>query len=154
MILCKPHKANDGSTVQAFMKSWMVFSCDSNGEIPNLVHFDLEALSWLFPPIKSMPDEKNLLLNDDKRKTRRSFEFDADVIATLILVNTRWRIKPRLSDYSIGNLYASTLDAVNPTGKDIDLSELGYLVRKVAKIVPNDSQDVLQGFKTMIEQLS
>ncbi|KAK8586552.1 hypothetical protein V6N13_010141 [Hibiscus sabdariffa] len=66
------------------MKSWTVFSCDSNGEILNPIHFDLEESLWIFPSIESMPDVKNLLLNDGRRKMTRSFEFDADAIDMLM----------------------------------------------------------------------
>ncbi|KAE8669816.1 putative Cysteine-rich RLK (RECEPTOR-like protein kinase) 8 [Hibiscus syriacus] len=68
-------------------------------------------------------------------------------------VNLRPRLKPILPSYSIGNLFLTTYSMYNPVGKDIDLSELGYLLRQATKSAPNDPQIVLQGFKTMTEQL-
>ncbi|XP_039013272.1 uncharacterized protein LOC120142827 [Hibiscus syriacus] len=62
---------------------------------------------------------------------------------------TTWPIS-----YSIGNLFLTTYSMYNPVGKDIDLSELGYLLILATKSAPNDPQIVLQGFKTMTEQLN
>ncbi|KAK8977607.1 hypothetical protein V6N11_013392 [Hibiscus sabdariffa] len=198
LAFCLVHKIIDGSTIQAFIKSWTAFSRGSDGEIPNPGL--LEASSRLFPPLESVPETpnvKSLLLNGGRRKTTRSFVFDADAIATLVFkaeskslehpsrvlalsafvwkhailasgsvsgstkpafllqpVNIRRRMKPQLPDYSIGNLYLMAVAAFNPTGKDIDLPELSYLVRQAVKTVSNDSQDVLQLFKTTREQLS
>ncbi|KAK8990743.1 hypothetical protein V6N11_028706 [Hibiscus sabdariffa] len=113
-----------------------------------------------------MPDVKNLLLNDGRRKMTRSFEFDADAIDMLMFeakskslehpsrVLLLIKNKAQLSNYSIGNLYVSALATFNPIKKDIDLPKLGYVVRHASKTISNDSQDVLQGFKTMMEQLA
>ncbi|KAK8554198.1 hypothetical protein V6N13_073130 [Hibiscus sabdariffa] len=84
MILCKPHKTNDVSTIQAFMKSWEVFSCGSDDEILHPGQLDLEASSRIFLPIELMPNVKNILLNDGMRKMTRSFEFDVEMIAMLM----------------------------------------------------------------------
>ncbi|KAK8576526.1 hypothetical protein V6N13_032447 [Hibiscus sabdariffa] len=62
----------------------MVFSCGSDGEILNPSQLDLEASSRIFPSIESMPDVKNLFLNDGGCKMTRSFKFDADAIAMLM----------------------------------------------------------------------
>ncbi|KAE8660051.1 putative Cysteine-rich RLK (RECEPTOR-like protein kinase) 8 [Hibiscus syriacus] len=69
-------------------------------------------------------------------------------------VNIRPRLKPQLPIYSIGNLYSMAISMYSPVGEDIDLSELGVLVREATQSAPNDPQVVLQGFKTMTDGLS
>ncbi|KAK8628206.1 hypothetical protein V6N13_063916 [Hibiscus sabdariffa] len=69
-------------------------------------------------------------------------------------VNIRPKLKPGLPSYSIGNMFVWAISMYNPVGKDIELSELAYLLREAAESTPNDPQVVQQGFKTMTEQLS
>ncbi|KAK8628203.1 hypothetical protein V6N13_063913 [Hibiscus sabdariffa] len=69
-------------------------------------------------------------------------------------VNIRRRLNPQLPSCSIGNMFGMAISMYNPVGKDIELSELAYLLREATDSVPNDPQVVLQGFKTMIEQVS
>ncbi|KAL4377471.1 hypothetical protein GQ457_02G030370 [Hibiscus cannabinus] len=69
-------------------------------------------------------------------------------------VNLRPKMKPQLPSYSIGNMFGMAINMYNPVGKDIELSELAYLLREATEGVPSDPQVVLQGFKTLTEQLS
>ncbi|KAK8628208.1 hypothetical protein V6N13_063918 [Hibiscus sabdariffa] len=69
-------------------------------------------------------------------------------------VNLRPKMKPQLPSYSIGNMFGLAISMYNPVGRDIELSELAYLLREATDSVPNDPQFELQGFKTMTEQLS
>ncbi|KAK8549157.1 hypothetical protein V6N13_063553 [Hibiscus sabdariffa] len=69
-------------------------------------------------------------------------------------VNIRPRLKPRLPSYSIGNMFGIAISMYNPVGKDIDISELAYLLREATESVPIDPRVVLQGFETMTEQVS
>ncbi|KAK8549181.1 hypothetical protein V6N13_063577 [Hibiscus sabdariffa] len=70
-------------------------------------------------------------------------------------VNIRPKLKPQLPSYSIGNMFGLAISMYDPVGKkDIDLSELAYLLREATESAPNDPQVVLQGFKTMTEQFS
>ncbi|KAL4378158.1 hypothetical protein GQ457_02G030300 [Hibiscus cannabinus] len=69
-------------------------------------------------------------------------------------VNIRPRMKPQLPSYSIGNMFGMAISMYNPVGKDIELSELAYLLRESTEGVPNDPQVMLQGFKTLTEKLS
>ncbi|GMJ08811.1 hypothetical protein like AT3G26040 [Hibiscus trionum] len=69
-------------------------------------------------------------------------------------VSIRQKMKPRLPDYSIGNLFLLPITTYNSIGKDTELTELAYLVREAAKSVANDSHDLLQVSKTITEQQS
>ncbi|KAK8549187.1 hypothetical protein V6N13_063583 [Hibiscus sabdariffa] len=69
-------------------------------------------------------------------------------------VNIRPKLKPQLPSYSIGNMFGLAISLSNPVGKDIDLSELAYLLREATESAPNDPQVVLQGFVIMTEQFS
>ncbi|KAE8736066.1 putative Cysteine-rich RLK (RECEPTOR-like protein kinase) 8 [Hibiscus syriacus] len=69
-------------------------------------------------------------------------------------VNLRPKFNPALPSYSIGNMFSMASSMYNPVGKDIDLTELSYLVREATKSAPNDPQVILQGFKTMTEQIN
>ncbi|KAK8619099.1 hypothetical protein V6N13_133066 [Hibiscus sabdariffa] len=66
-------------------------------------------------------------------------------------VSIRQKMKPRLPDYSIGNLFLLPIATYNSVGKDIELTELAYLVREAAISVTNDSQDLLKVSKTISE---
>ncbi|KAK5835856.1 vinorine synthase-like [Gossypium arboreum] len=67
-------------------------------------------------------------------------------------VNIRRKMKPQLPDYSIGNLYLLPTTTYNSVGKDVELTELAYLVSEAVKSVNKYSQDLLRGFKTIKEQ--
>ncbi|MBA0776515.1 hypothetical protein Gotri_011498, partial [Gossypium trilobum] len=67
-------------------------------------------------------------------------------------VNIRRKMKPKLPDYSIGNLYLLPTTTYNSVGKDVELIELAYLVSEAVKSVNKYSQDLLQGFRTIKEQ--
>ncbi|KAK8575815.1 hypothetical protein V6N13_032869 [Hibiscus sabdariffa] len=69
-------------------------------------------------------------------------------------VSIRQRMRPQLPSYSIGNMFLPIFAKYNPAGQHIDQSELCVLLRQTAQSVPNNSQDVLQGFKTITEQVS
>ncbi|KAA3464016.1 vinorine synthase-like [Gossypium australe] len=50
-------------------------------------------------------------------------------------VNIRRKMKPQLPDYSIGNLYLLPTTTYNSVGKDVELTELAYLVSEAVKSV-------------------
>ncbi|XVF31844.1 hypothetical protein REPUB_Repub17cG0028900 [Reevesia pubescens] len=71
-------------------------------------------------------------------------------------VNIRQKLKPKLPDYSIGNLSVLTNTTYNSVEKDIELHDLAYLVKEGVESVTSDYlQDLLQGeegFKVKAEQ--
>ncbi|KAK8978717.1 hypothetical protein V6N11_001723 [Hibiscus sabdariffa] len=96
--------------------------------------------------------ENAALKNDGRRMLTRSFVFDDNAIKTLVLkakskslehpsralaiINIRLKLKPRLPSYSIGNMFGMAISMYNPVGKDIDLSELAYLLREATESDP------------------
>ncbi|XVE96174.1 hypothetical protein REPUB_Repub02eG0199000 [Reevesia pubescens] len=70
-------------------------------------------------------------------------------------VNIRQKLKPKLPDYSIGNLFLLPITTYNSVEKDIELHDLAYLVKEGAESVTSDYLDLLQGeerFKVIGEQ--
>ncbi|KAL4352325.1 hypothetical protein GQ457_06G013810 [Hibiscus cannabinus] len=113
-----------------------------------------------------MTGVKNLLLHDGMRKMTRSFEFNADAIAMLM-----FKAKSKSLEYPSRVLALSAFvwkhailasRSVSRSTKlaflsqlvNIRLTGVGLSSETNNKIVSNESQDVLQGFKTMTEQLS
>ncbi|XVE96175.1 hypothetical protein REPUB_Repub02eG0199100 [Reevesia pubescens] len=70
-------------------------------------------------------------------------------------VNIRQKLKPKLPDYSIGNLFLLPITTYNSVEKDIELHDLAYLVKEGAESVTSDYLDLLQGeerFRVIGEQ--
>ncbi|KAK8549190.1 hypothetical protein V6N13_063586 [Hibiscus sabdariffa] len=169
LALCFFHKIFDATTVYAFLNSWEAFSRSSNGEVPNPGL--LGASSRLFPPIELMPENaamKSLFFNDGRRKMTKSFVFDANAITTLVLKTKKQKLGASFPfvgsqcipvetchpGFSISFRNSKAIYFIPTIGKDIDLSELAYLLREATESAPNDPQVVLQGFEIMTEQFS
>ncbi|KAL4309329.1 hypothetical protein GQ457_01G030750 [Hibiscus cannabinus] len=58
-------------------------------------------------------------------------------------VNLRQRMKPKLPEYTIGNLYTAVASTYNSTERDVELQQLAYLVRE-AMVSFNDQMSLLQ----------
>ncbi|XVE96211.1 hypothetical protein REPUB_Repub02eG0202100 [Reevesia pubescens] len=60
-------------------------------------------------------------------------------------VNIRQKLKPKLPDYSIGNLFLLPITTYNSVEKDIELHDLAYLVKGGVESVTSDYLDLFQG---------
>ncbi|WRX24729.1 hypothetical protein QQP08_017216 [Theobroma cacao] len=70
-------------------------------------------------------------------------------------VNLRHKMKPRLPDYSVGNLIRFAATAYEPADKDIELHHLAYLLREAVENYNTDYLQSLQGdegFKVISEK--